>query len=140
MKKISALIILGCVFCIHQANAAEMSKKIDAHLAHELAKLSLDYHNKGGALEFAPKASDNDFFVFQGIGTQSTFGWYAVNSWTGDVWNTMSCQRLSNPELRVEQEKIKKQFNENQMKEYDQLHALGPHRVSDLELCDSSVR
>ena len=35
-------------------------------------------------------------------------GYYAVNPWTGDVWDVMGCKRISSPAIQAEQRSILK--------------------------------
>lgn len=114
-------------------------ENIDVTYAHHLGKFALiGTDNEGGALEASFDTPDDDgFYVMQGIGPMANFGWFAVNAWTGDVWNLggSNCEQLSNTVLREEQKKIKKQFIDKE--EYKRLHNLKPRRMYDLEFCGS---
>jgi hypothetical protein len=35
-------------------------------------------------------------------------GYYAVNPWTGDVWDVMGCKRISSPAIEKEKESIRR--------------------------------
>jgi hypothetical protein len=114
-------------------------QQIDENAAHKLGILALiGTPDEGGALESSfDTPNDDGFYVMQGWGRHSTFGWFAVNAWTGDMWNLggSNCTHLSNPTLRKEQKKIKKQFKDK--KEYERLSRLKPRRMYDLEFCGS---
>src|SRR5580658_1182521 len=51
-----------------------------------------------------------DFYAFMAWwpnpGGSPLLGYYAVNRWTGDVWDVMGCKRISSPAIRREQESI----------------------------------
>jgi hypothetical protein len=69
------------------------------------------------------------FFVFQGIighGAADSFGFFAVNPWTGDVWSLFGCKWLSTPTLRKSQAEIRSRFTPDELKEYPRLHRLNP--------------
>ncbi len=120
--------------------SAPAAGEMDVESAYRLGKLALlGTHFSTGALDYSPKdqPDEDGFFVMQGVGRQSNFGWFAVNAWTGDVWNLggSKCEHLTNPVLRKEQEKIKVKFRDQ--KEYERLSRLKPRRMYDLEFCGS---
>jgi len=78
----------------------------------------LDYDSKRG-----------DFFVFDGLSkppAEGSFGFFAVNQWTGDVWNLWGCHRLSTPALRKSQAAIRRRFTPTEMPQYARLRHLKP--------------
>jgi len=72
------------------------------------------------------------FFVFYGINeapAEGSFGYYAVNPWTGDVWALWGCRRLSTPLLRKSQAEIRRRFTREELKQYAKLRRLRPECV-----------
>jgi hypothetical protein len=61
---------------------------------------------------------DRDFIYFDAnfdarspkINTSPHLGYFAVNPWTGDVWNAASCVRLTSPSITKIQEEIRTRF------------------------------
>jgi hypothetical protein len=69
------------------------------------------------------------FLVFQGASkppAEGSFGYFAVNPWTGDVWNLWGCHRLSTPALRKSQAAIRQRFSREELKQYARLRRLKP--------------
>ncbi|HUC60433.1 MAG TPA: hypothetical protein VMF53_00605, partial [Alphaproteobacteria bacterium] len=55
-----------------------------------------------------------------------SFGYFAVNPWTGDVWNLWGCHKMSTPALRKSQAAIRKRFTADESKHYAELRRLKP--------------
>jgi hypothetical protein len=69
------------------------------------------------------------FIVFDGLSkppAEGSFGVFAVNPWTGDVWNLWGCHRLSTPALRKSQAAIRRHFTLTETKRYAGLRRLKP--------------
>jgi hypothetical protein len=69
------------------------------------------------------------FFVFAGVNdapAEGGFGYFAVNPWTGDVWELWGCHRLSTPALRRSQAAIRRRFTRDEMNQYTRLRGLKP--------------
>jgi hypothetical protein len=68
------------------------------------------------------------FFVFDGLNQtgNGSFGFFAVNPWTGDVWALWGCHKLSTPALHKSQAEIRRRFAPPDSEEYDQLSGLKP--------------
>jgi len=66
----------------------------------------------GFGLESYPSAHAPEFYFFQAVrynpGGSASLGHYAVNQWTGDVWDAMGCKRLTSPSVRRFQNAIRK--------------------------------
>lgn len=80
--------------------------------------------------------SNPPFFVFDGLNrspVNGSFGFFAVNPWTGDVWNLWGCHKLSTPTLRESQAKIRHRFTATEMKQYAKLSRLKPDCTVDDE-------
>ena len=53
-------------------------------------------------------------------------GEFAVNPWTGHVWNLWTCKEITNLVVRKEQTEIKKRFTSEELKQYRRLAAFKP--------------
>jgi len=116
--------------------SAGIPTKVTVPTAQSLAEMAigrlpweyglLDVYNMGS----------NQFFTFQGVREEenqasedqasNTFGYFAVNKWTGDVWILWGCKKLSSPALLKAQEGIKRRFNRDEAKNYERLRNLEP--------------
>ena len=82
-------------------------------------------------LEPEPYMSDL-FFVFDGLNkppVNGSFGFFAVNRWTGDVWALWGCHKLTSPALRRSQMAIRRCFTGAEMKQYARLRRLKPECI-----------
>lgn len=76
---------------------------------------SLDY-------EHGPDG-DHFFYQFQGLGPRGgSFGYFAVNPWTGDVWNEWNCAFPTTPAFRRAQAKIRQSYAPAELWKYQRLH------------------
>lgn len=122
------------------ASAGEIPEKVSIELGNKLIGIA---HGWPPERKIEPPdgydGPDDPFYIYQELGQYvGTAGWYAVNPWTGDVWDIMgNCEHLTNSILQKEQEKIKMKFSKSEMKEYKRLNALKPRRMYDLEPCGS---
>jgi len=136
MKHIALILGLFLAFST-PAFAVEVEEKVDKELGEELVALANVVGH--GALDGGWR--EDGFFIYQLWGeSYGTKGWFAVNPWTGDVWDTMAgpnCKHYTTPALAKEQEQIKKRFTKAELKEYKHLSELKPRRLYDLELCGS---
>ena len=94
-------------------------------LVYEVVKL----HNPGAAVSRMQNSYDREFLYFEVLTTNPVaspvVGHYAVNPWTGDVWNPALCERLTLPSLKRMQERIRKRFKFAEQ-EYARLRAKKP--------------
>mgnify|MGYP001555261639 FL=1 len=77
---------------------------------------------------------DPHFIIFYGINkspAEGSFGFYAVNPWTGDVWQLWGCYKLTSPALRKSQAAIRKRFTQAELKHYTELSDLKPECIVD---------
>ncbi len=77
-------------------------------------------------------SNSDSFFVFDGLNpppAEGSFGFFAVNAWTGDVWNLWGCHRLSTPALRRSQAAIRRRFTRDELKQYARLRRLRPECI-----------
>lgn len=124
-------VVIACLFTLyHGASAwgAEVNRKIDQSAAQRLA--AEGFFGSVNDLEYLdPDNNSGPFFVFDGLSkppAEGSFGFFAVNPWTGDVWNLWGCHRLSTPALRKSQASIRRRFSQAELKEYERLRRLKP--------------
>jgi hypothetical protein len=129
-----ALISAATILC-HYVNAREMtiSRQIDESAAQRLAAEAFFGADKDlEFLDYDGSISSNftpPFIVFDGLTkppAEGSFGVFAVNPWTGDVWNLWGCHRLSTPALRKSQAAIRRRFSRDELTQYARLRRLKP--------------
>jgi hypothetical protein len=123
--------VAGAIVLCHvtATHAADIPWKLDKKSAQALAALAAgDSANPGDLDPDLPTVSP-PFFVFDGISpspAEGSFGYFAVNPWTGDVWELWGCRRLSTPALRKSQAEIRGRFTSEELKQYARLRNLKP--------------
>jgi len=125
-----ALAVAGVVLFVTWTNAiyaAELAWKIDQQLAQRLVAQAYRNGMDPKWFDFDPGMSHR-FFEFDGLNQSSngSFGFFAVNPWTGDVWALWGCHKLSTPALRESQAEIRRRFNHEELKHYARLSRLKP--------------
>jgi len=106
--------------------------KINVHVAYALIKMAT---KREDGLDSNETPDENGFFIVDRYGNHDGVeARYAVNAWTGDVWDLFSCSHLSNSALRKAQAAIKQGFNADEINQYPHVHALHALGV-DLEPC-----
>jgi hypothetical protein len=109
--------------------AGEIAQKLDISSGRRLLSIVLAPASEGKDYRVVDQDSnlDKPFIIYQ-LFSHHHYGseFYAVNSFTGDIWDTVSCKQLSGPDLLREQAKIKQQFRDDEVKEYGRLHRLRP--------------
>jgi len=115
------------------AGEAEIIRKIDKTTAQRLAAEAVYGRNEYlEFFEYDSGVSNNftpPFFAYYGASkppAEGSFGVFAVNPWTGDVWNLWGCHRLSTPALRKSQAAIRRRFTRDELKQYSRLRRLKP--------------
>lgn len=109
----------GILLCLLM-NAADPMTASTAHLINDrkaqeltreaVAVLGID----AKVMVLVPYADDHapEFYSFEvfrrGSSANGHVGYFAVNRWTGDVWNIDGCSRIASPVLSKEQESILK--------------------------------
>jgi len=84
-----------------------------------------------GAFDYDSNLSP-PFFVFYGVNqppVEGSFGYFAVNPWTGDVWALWGCRKLSTRALRKSQAEIRKRFTREELKQYARLRRIKPECI-----------
>ena len=107
----------------------DIPKKIDEDMALRLAAESnhgglkyLDSYDYEGPSTWTPP-----FYEFDGLGpVTGSFGFFAVNPWTGDVWSLWDCKKLGTPASRRDLAKIRERFTAEELKQYAKLSRLHP--------------
>lgn len=132
LATLPVLALLGSVIvlCLSvSSRAAELPWKIDEPTAQRLA--AEGHYGSDRGLEFFDYDGNLSppFFVFYGLTkppVEGSFGYFAVNPWTGDVWNLWGCRKLSTPALRKSQAEIRRRFMREELKQYAKLRRLKP--------------
>ncbi len=124
-----ALVGLTTVCCQSSASqSAQIQWKINETTAQRLAAEA--HYGSATGLEFFDYDSSSDgFFVFDGLTkppAEGSFGFFAVNPWTGDVWALWGCHKLSTAALRQSQAAIRRRFTRAELKQYARLRRLKP--------------
>jgi hypothetical protein len=131
-----SLVLIGVALVLCQGAAASETKilrKVNEPTAQRLAAEAVYRGDKYlEFFEYDDSMSSNfspPFLVFQGASkppAEGSFGFFAVNPWTGDVWNLWGCHRLSTPILRKSQAAIRREFTREELKQYARLRRLKP--------------
>jgi hypothetical protein len=98
--------------------AGETPKYLSVEQAKSLARAAAQETGiaklKGFSLEEAHLDHFPDFYFFDALvsepGAEGFAGHYAVNKFTGEVWNPIRCLRFSGKGVRKIQEKLKKEI------------------------------
>ncbi|HLI13725.1 MAG TPA: hypothetical protein VKY65_19195 [Alphaproteobacteria bacterium] len=114
--------------------AAEIPKKIDEKIALKLVA-NADGRKASDFRYVGDDKLSSPFFVFQGVSKQpaeGSFGSYAVNPWTGDVWALRGCYKLVSDYSRgIQIVDILKRFTPEELKQYGWLSRLKPTCISE---------
>lgn len=128
-----ALMTSFTVTCHCAARETKIPWKIDVPTAQRLAAEGDHGSATGlGFFDYDSGVSRNftsPFIVFDGLSkppAEGSFGVFAVNPWTGDVWNMWGCHRLSTPALRKSQAVIRRRFTRDELQQYARLRQLKP--------------
>ncbi len=113
-----------------QLLAAEAERqKISLQEARRLVYAVVKEHNPDAKVSRTQNPYDSEFLYFEVIAgnpvASPVVGHFAVNPWTGDVWNPALCERVTLPSLQKVQEKIRKRSRLTE-KEYLRLRAKKP--------------
>jgi hypothetical protein len=110
------------------AIAGDVPKKLDVDEAEQLAYKALSGHRPRppGTLWYEPDIS-LPFFTFSGAAILAGIdGYWAVNPWTGDVWDLWGCTRPTTPALHRALTDIRHRFTAEERKQYRKLRRLKP--------------
>lgn len=110
-------------------HSQNQSRRIEMAEASKLVYEGIKLHNPDATITNVANPYDRDFMYFQGLWPNPVgspvIGNFAVNPWTGDVWDVGGCDRVSLPSIRRQQEGIRKRFQITK-KEYARLQAKKP--------------
>jgi len=114
------------------SRAAPIPWKIDEATAQRLAAEA--EHGSAtdlGDFDYDTSQKDPLFCLLRCNSTpaEGSFGYFAVNPWTGDVWALWGCHKLSTPALRKSQAEIRRRFTHEQLKQYTRLRRLKPDSI-----------
>jgi hypothetical protein len=114
MEFIRKTCLLFLLFWALSAGASALpAAKLTETEARQFAQVALGAHNRGADLEAAPRADDPDFYFFAATWSNPVgspiIGYFAVNPWTGDVWDR-GCQRVRSTALSKLQAETRKRL------------------------------
>jgi hypothetical protein len=122
-------ICLTCIPKLALADNLSISYKIDEPTACELLPLA---NSQASRCEDYDYQGDFDsaaypFYPYEWLGLHGDpLGWFAVNPWTGDVWDIWNCKHITSNALKKKQDRIRQRFTADEIKQYDQLAAIKP--------------
>jgi len=114
-KQIRSLLRAGVLLCtaaaVHAVSDQDSGpRKITLSEARELANQPASAHGPVDLTE-SPRPLDRVFYYFAATWRNPTgspvAGYYAVNPWTGDVWDVSGCKRLDSEVLRKRRDDIR---------------------------------
>jgi hypothetical protein len=86
-------------------------QRISLEEARKLAYEVVKVHNPGAELNNSPRSFDPDFYFFAATWPNPNgspiIGYFAVNPWTGDVWNSAGCEHFTSKALAKLQQGIR---------------------------------
>jgi hypothetical protein len=106
----------------------DIPMKLDVKMAERLAYLACGPNLCPNNFNYGPLVAP-PFFSFDVLNSapvNGSFGYFAVNPWTGDVWALWGCYKISSPAALRMQAAIRKRFAPEEMKQYARLSALKP--------------
>jgi hypothetical protein len=106
------LLLLVAATAISAARQAE-PRKIPMQEARRLVYEVVKTNNKDAEIDRTENPYDREFYYFEVIVPNAVaspvVGHFAVNPWTGDVWNPALCERVTLPALKRLQERIRRE-------------------------------
>lgn len=128
---ILTLVMTSSLWSGHGVLADDIAPKVDAEESENLIYEGLG-NKPDGSLDYGGESPPPAFYDFQGLGpVAGSYGFFAVNPWTGDVWALWGCKRLATPTLRKSQAKIRQRFTKDELKQYPKLHKIRPECITD---------
>ena len=133
-----AIVFVACAVVLCPGStlrAAEIPWKIDEPTAQRLAAEAHYGSVKNvDSFDYASNMSP-PFFVYYGVNdapAEGSFGYFAVNPWTGDVWALWGCYKLTTPALRKSQAAIRRRFTRSELQQYARLRRRKPECIVEL--------
>ena len=131
-NRVEELLLIASAL-VAMAGAQPPDGKIGIEEARKLAYEAVKVHNPDATLISSPRAFDPDFYFFAATWPNPTgspiIGYFAVNPWTGDVWNAAGCEHPTSKSIEKLQQEIRRRSHFKRG-EYTRLRAKKP-------ICDS---
>lgn len=138
---IAALLILAASGA--RGDEIKIPWKIDAKTALTITVLAIGHGIQSDDFAFTspkelavmPPIGDPPFFEFYGLSaptSNGSFGYFFVNPWTGEVWASWGCYKLTSRGARKIQTRIRKRFTAAALKQYAELSRLKPECIVEL--------
>jgi hypothetical protein len=106
------VVLLIASALVATAVAQPPGRKIDIEEARKLVHEVVKGHNPDASITSSPRAFDPDFYFFAATWPNPAgspmIGYFAVNPWTGDVWNAAGCEHLTSKSIERLQQDIRK--------------------------------
>ena len=120
----------------HNADSADFSSKVNSNEAQHLVLLANpDATDESLYFDKRTEAEAQLFFIFDGLsichGCNGSYGFFAVNKWTGDVWALWGCYKQRTRALQKAQVAIKRRFSPSELHDYQRLSRLKPECTFD---------
>jgi hypothetical protein len=125
--RLGAIILTGMVCAFTSAWAEDIPIKVTEREAYQLLHKAKPIPKT--AFYDGWRSPGGTFYSYGlwSVTREGSGGYFAVNPWTGDVWDLWACgKRYSTPALRKAQAAIRKRFTPAEMKEYPRLRDLDP--------------
>jgi hypothetical protein len=116
-KQVRSLLRAGVLLCtavaVHAVSDPDSApRKLTLNEARELANQPASAHGPVDLTE-SPRPLDRVFYYLAATWRNPTgspvAGYYAVNPWTGDVWDVSGCKRLDSETLRKRRDAIRRE-------------------------------
>jgi len=124
--------LVAMIFCGSAARSTEIGWKLDERTARSLAAEGTGHSKTPEDLDYQGARNNPPFFVFYGLNEPPAvggFGYFAVNPWTGDVWALWGCHKLFTPALRKSLAEIRRQFTQDESRQYRRQARLKPECI-----------
>lgn len=123
------LVLLIAAALVGTAVAQPPDRKIDIEEARKLVYEVVKVHNPGASVTSSPRAFDPSFYFFAATWPNPAgspmIGYFAVNPWTGDVWNAAGCEHLTSKSIERLQQDIRRRSHFKR-EDYTKLRAKKP--------------
>jgi len=122
-------LVLALTAILSDLTAQNPAQKIGIKEARILAYDAVKLHNPGADITSRPRGFDPDFFYFEATWPNPTgspiIGYFAVNPWTGDVWDAGLCERVISADIKTRQEQIRKR-TKLKKEDFEKMHNKRP--------------
>jgi hypothetical protein len=121
-----AVMIIVLILSPLNVARADIKKKISEKMAYYILSSNFGFGPGGGPYNYS-EGVDKPFYDYECLNLDAhSCGYFAVNPWTGEVWDLWSCHKVSSAVSRRAQRKIKRRFTSEEMKQYRRLSRLKP--------------